>query len=64
MTAPAYTTPSCGSIFSAADDVYANLKLWLRSDETTELSESELQRELEPRGRELMRLLMQDHAHL
>lgn len=64
MTALAYTTSSDNSIFREADEAYANLKEWLTASESGSMSESELQRELEPRGREIMRRLMQSHVTL
>jgi hypothetical protein len=64
MTAPAYTTRSDDSMFLAADDAYTTLKKWLTATEAAAMSESELQRQLEPRGREVMRLLMQSHTTL
>ncbi len=64
MTVPAYTTNSDDSIFSAADEAYAGVKGWLESNETATLTESELQRELEPKGREIMRRLLQAHTTL
>ncbi len=64
MTAPAYTTRSDNSIFSAADDAYAELKDWLEFGDSAALTESELQRVLEPRGREVMRRLLQAHTTL
>jgi hypothetical protein len=64
MTAPAYTANLDDSIFSAADEMYSTVKDWLESGETAAMTESELQRELEPRGRELMRCLMQAHTTL
>ena len=64
MTAPAYTTRSDDSIFLAADEAYADVKTWLTAADAAAMSESELQRELEPRGRELMRRLLQSHTTL
>lgn len=64
MTAPAYTTRSDDSMFLAADEAYADVKAWLAASEAESMSESELQRELEPRGREIMRRLMQSHTTL
>lgn len=64
MTAPAYTTRSDDSMFLEADEAYASIKEWLGASEAGSMSESELQRELEPRGREVMRRLMQSHATL
>lgn len=64
MTAPAYTPRTDDSMFLAADETYAEIKEWLTGVESGEMSESELQRQLEPKGRELMRLLMQSHVTL
>jgi hypothetical protein len=64
MTAKAYTTRSTDSIFTAADDAFLELKQWLVSEESEALTESELQRELSPKGRELLRRLLQAHIGL
>ncbi len=64
MTAPAYTTNLADSMFSAADEAYGAVKGWLESNVAGAMTESELQRELEPKGREIMRRLMQAHTTL
>ncbi len=64
MACPAYTARSDDSTFLAADEAYSELKHWLLADEAASMSESELQREMEPRGREVMRLLYQSHTTL
>lgn len=64
MPAPAYATSSDDSMFHAADEAYSEVKEWLTGLEAGARTESELQRELEPRGRELMRRLMQSHTSL
>ncbi len=64
MACPAYTTRSDDCTFLAADAAYSELKTWLVAEEATALSESELQREMEPKGRELMRRLFQSHTTL
>ena len=51
-------------MFLAADEVYSEFKEWLIADQATAMSESELQREMEPKGRELMRRLFQSHTTL
>jgi len=47
--------------FAAADDTYATLTAFLGSQEAHALNHSDLERQLESRGRELMRQLLQAH---
>jgi hypothetical protein len=51
-------------MFSAAEEAFVGVKAWLLSSDTASKTESELQRELEPKGREIMRRLLQAHATL
>ena len=47
--------------YAAADAVYADAKAYLSSREAQQMSESDLERELNRRGQELMRKLLQGH---
>src|ERR1700684_2728239 len=47
--------------FAAADQAYATITEFLRSEETQQVKHSELERQLEGMGRELMRKLLQAH---
>lgn len=47
--------------FTKADAHYAGMKQYLTSPEAREMSESDLERELEKRGQELLRQLLQAH---
>ncbi len=61
MTARCYfpqPAEATDSIYSAADEAYGGIKGWLDSAECGALTESSLERELVPRGLELMRLLL------
>ena len=50
--------------FAAADQAYANITEFLRSEEARQVRHSELERQLEGMGRELMRKLLQAHLDL
>ncbi len=61
MTAACYSpqpAEATDSIYSAADEAYGSTRGWLGSAECGVLTESSLERELGPRGLELMRLLL------
>src|SRR5712692_7675886 len=47
--------------YAEADEAFAQVKEYLSSRETREMTESELERELNQRGQELMRKLLQAH---
>jgi len=49
-------------VFAAADECYAGMVKFLRSDEAMELTESQVEREVERKGRELLRRLVQAHV--
>lgn len=63
MPAARYSAGSDASIFTAADTAFGGLKSWLNSDARS-LSESEVERELAERGREVLRRLMGAHVAL
>ena len=50
--------------FAAADQAYATITEFLRSEEVRQVKHSELERQLEGMGRELMRKLLQAHLDL
>jgi hypothetical protein len=50
--------------FAAADQAYATITEFLRSEETQPVKHSELERQLEGMGRELMRKLLQAHLDM
>jgi hypothetical protein len=50
--------------FAAADQAYATITEFLRSEETQQVKHSELERQLEGMGRELMRKLLQAHLDM
>jgi hypothetical protein len=50
--------------FAAADQAYANISEFLRSKEACQVKHSELERQLEGMGRELLRKLLQAHLDL
>ena len=50
--------------FAAADQAYATITEFLRSEEAWQVKHSELERQLEGMGRELMRKLLQAHLDL
>jgi hypothetical protein len=50
--------------FAAADQAYATITEFLRSEEAWQVKHSELERQLEGMGRELMRKLLQAHLEL
>ena len=47
--------------YAAADEAFAEAKAYLSSREARQMSESDLERELDRRGRELMQKLLQGH---
>lgn len=49
-------------MFTAADECYTGVVKYLRSGEAMELTESQVERELERKGRELLRRLLQAHV--
>jgi hypothetical protein len=51
-------------LFAAAEQEFGNITTFLRSQEATSLTHSDLERELETKGRELMRQLLQAHLNL
>ena len=50
--------------FAAADQAYATITAFLRSEEAWQVKHSELERQLEGMGRELLRKLLQAHLEL
>ena len=52
---------SAPSGYAAADEAFAEAKAYLSSREARQMSESDLERELDRRGRELMQKLLQGH---
>ena len=60
MALPAQILPAAGP-FCEANMNFDDLKSFLLSQEAEELSHSDLEREIEGKGRELMRLLLQAH---
>ena len=50
--------------FAAADQVYATITEFLRSEEARQVKHSELERQLEGMGRELLRKLLQAHLDM
>ena len=50
--------------FAAADQAYATITEFLRSEETQQVKHSELERQLEGMGRELLRKLLQAHLEM
>lgn len=63
MTATRYAAPAEASIFTAAAEAFDETKAWLTSEATT-LSESEVERDLAERGREILRRLLAAHVTL
>ena len=61
MLAARVRTETSPDPFTDADASYADMKQYLTSPEAREMSESGLERELEQRGRELLRQLLQAH---
>jgi hypothetical protein len=55
------TAPDPTVNFSSARFAFRQLETWLTSDETAGLTESEIEDQLQQRGRELLRLLLQAH---
>ena len=52
---------SAPAAYAAADEAFAEAKAYLSSREARQMSESDLERELDRRGRELMQKLLQGH---
>jgi hypothetical protein len=52
------------AMFVAAEACVATIEDWLAGDDSNALEHAELEQQLETRGRELMRLLLQDHVAL
>ena len=50
--------------FAAADQAYAKISQFLASEEAYQVKHSDLERQLEGMGRELMRKLLQAHLDL
>src|SRR5260370_8082401 len=50
--------------FAAADPTYATITEFLRSEEARQVKPSELERQLEGMGRELLRKLLQAHLDM
>jgi hypothetical protein len=50
--------------FAAADQTYATISQFLGSEEACQVTHSDLERQLEEMGRELMRKLLQAHLDL
>ena len=50
--------------FAAADKVYATISEFLRSEEARQVKHSELERQLEGMGRDLLRQLLQAHLDM
>lgn len=51
-------------LFASAEQEFGNITTFLRSQEAVSLTHSDLERELEAKGRELMRQLLQAHLNL
>ena len=56
--------PADDTLFAAAEQEFGNITTFLSSSEATSLTHSDLERELEAKGRELMRKLLQAHLDL
>ena len=54
-------TPPAPAPYAAAEAAFAEAKAYLSSREAQQMSESDLERELQRRGQELMRKLLQGH---
>jgi hypothetical protein len=57
-------TPAGSEAFAASGACFATIENWLAGDDSNGLEHAELEQQLEVRGRELMRLLFQDHLDL
>lgn len=64
MGAAAVLAPASPAPFAQAGEGFERLVQYLGSDEAHAMKHSELERELEKQGRELMRQLLQDHLDL
>ena len=58
---PRRPAPPAPAPYAAADTAFAEAKTYLSSREARQMSESDLERELDRRGRELMRKLLRGH---
>ena len=58
---PRRAAPPAPAPYAAADTAFAEAKTYLSSREARQMSESDLERELDRRGRELMRKLLRSH---
>jgi hypothetical protein len=56
--------PADDALFAQAEQEFGNITTFLSSPEATSLTHSDLERELEAKGRELMRKLLQAHMDL
>jgi len=56
--------PAGLAAFAAAEACFARIEDWLAGDDSNGLEHAELEQQLETRGRELLRLLFQDHVDL
>jgi hypothetical protein len=59
MSAP--PCPTVAEPFAAAEQEFATITRFLRSEEACSLTHSDLERTLEAKGRELLRTLLQAH---
>ena len=57
-------TPAELAVFASAQACFATIEDWLAGQDSPELEHAELEQQLETRGRELLRLLFQDHLDL
>jgi hypothetical protein len=57
-------TPTGQAAFAAAEACFATIEGWLAGDDSNGLEHAELEQQLGARGRELLRLLFQDHVDL
>lgn len=68
MTVPAAThepdTPAGLAAFTAAEACFATIQDWLDGADSSALDHGELETQLDTRGRELLRQLLQDHLEL
>src|SRR5688572_28639754 len=62
LPCPADSTPAEPTVnFSQAHFAYRQLEVWLTSDEAHLASEADVEEQLQQRGREVLRLLLQAH---
>lgn len=57
-------TPAGPAGFAAAEGCFATIQDWLAGEDSNTLDHAELEQQLEVRGRELLRMLFQDHVDL